>query len=51
VNFEYPVRAGAIVDPIITDFGALKPDAIDLVAIAKHRKAASMLVDKVAFDQ
>jgi iron(III) transport system substrate-binding protein len=51
VNFEYPVRNGAAVDPIIADFGTLRPDTLDLVAIAKHRKAASVLVDKVGFDQ
>ena len=51
VNFEYPVRSSAAVDPIIANFGALKPDAMDLVAIAKHRKTASLLVDKVGFDQ
>jgi iron(III) transport system substrate-binding protein len=50
VNFEYPVRNGAAVDPIIAHFGTLKPDTIDIVAIAKNRKAASLLVDKVAFD-
>ena len=51
VDFEYPVRATAMVEPIIATFGTLKPDSLDLVAIAKHRKAASLLVDKVGFDQ
>jgi iron(III) transport system substrate-binding protein len=51
VNFEYPVRASAAVDPIIAALGTLKPDSMDLVTIAKHRKAASTLVDKVAFNQ
>lgn len=51
LNYEYPVRSGAAVEPIIASFGALKPDSLDLVAIAKNRKLASILVDKVGFDQ
>jgi iron(III) transport system substrate-binding protein len=51
VNYEYPVRNGAAVEPIIASFGALKPDSLDLVAIARNRKQASILVDKVGFDQ
>ncbi|QIB36300.1 Fe(3+) ABC transporter substrate-binding protein [Ancylobacter pratisalsi] len=49
-NFEYPVVAGSPVDPIIAAFGPLKIDDIDLVAIAKARKTATDLVDKVGFD-
>ena len=51
LNYEYPVRSGAAVEPIIASFGTLKPDSLDLVAIAKNRKLASILVDKVGFDQ
>jgi len=51
VNYEYPVRNGAAVEPIIASFGTLKPDSLDVVAIAKNRKLASILVDKVGFDQ
>jgi iron(III) transport system substrate-binding protein len=49
-NFEYPVRPGAKSDPIIAALGTLKTDTIDLRAVAKARKAASELVDKVGFD-
>ena len=49
-NFEYPVVAGATVDPIIASFGTLKVDNVDLVAVAKNRKLAADLVDKVGFD-
>ncbi|MCC6948046.1 MAG: Fe(3+) ABC transporter substrate-binding protein [Bradyrhizobiaceae bacterium] len=49
-NFEYPVRPGAPVDPIIAALGTLKTDTVDLRAVAKARKAASELVDKVGFD-
>jgi iron(III) transport system substrate-binding protein len=51
VNYEYPVRPSAQIDPIIASFGPLKTDQIDLTAIAKNRKLASELVDKVGFDQ
>jgi iron(III) transport system substrate-binding protein len=51
LNYEYPVRSGAAVESIIASFGALKPDSLDLVAIARNRKQASILVDKVSFDQ
>ncbi|MDQ8023471.1 MAG: extracellular solute-binding protein [Moraxellaceae bacterium] len=50
-NFEYPVKKGAAVDPVIAKLGTLNVDATPLTEIAKHRKAASVLVDKVGFDQ
>lgn len=50
-NFEYPVRKGVELDPIVASFGDLKADGIPLSEIAAHRKQASELVDKVGFDQ
>ena len=49
-NFEYPVKEGAAVDPIIAELGTLDTDGLSLVAIAANRKAASQLVDEVGFD-
>ena len=49
-NFEYPVKAGAVVDPIIAELGELGPDSLPLGEIARNRKAASRLVDEVGFD-
>ncbi|ADH87930.1 extracellular solute-binding protein family 1 [Ancylobacter novellus DSM 506] len=49
-NYEYPVVPEAPVDPIIAAFGPLKVDNVDLVAVAKARKAAANLADKVGFD-
>jgi iron(III) transport system substrate-binding protein len=49
-NFEYPVKAEAPINPIIAALGPLKPDTISISDIAKHRKAASLLVDKIGFD-
>jgi iron(III) transport system substrate-binding protein len=50
VNFEYPVKAGVPADPIIASLGTLTVDPSELTAIARYRKAASELADKVAFD-
>ncbi|GHC77889.1 Fe(3+) ABC transporter substrate-binding protein [Limoniibacter endophyticus] len=49
-NFEYPVKPGAAVDPIIASFGELKIDPKPLTEIVSYRKQASELVDKVGFD-
>jgi iron(III) transport system substrate-binding protein len=49
-NFEYPVRQGATVHPIIADLGTLNVDPVQLADIARHRVAASRLIDKVGFD-
>jgi iron(III) transport system substrate-binding protein len=51
-NYEYPVRKGVALDPILANtIGELKVDPLPLTEIAKHRKQASALVDKVGFDQ
>jgi iron(III) transport system substrate-binding protein len=49
-NYEYPVKPGAPVDPIIASFGTLSIDTVPLTEIVNHRKTASELVDKVGFD-
>lgn len=50
-DYEYPVRQGVEVDPTVASFGPLKADTLSLADIAKYRKQASELVDKVGFDQ
>ena len=49
-NYEYPVKPGAPVDPILAEFGTLSIDPAPLAEIARSRKAASLLIDKVGFD-
>jgi iron(III) transport system substrate-binding protein len=49
-NFEYPVRAGVALDPVVASFGPIKPDSTPLAVVAKNRKAASILVDRTGFD-
>ena len=50
VDFEYPVRPGVTTDPLIAALGTLKVDSAPIGDVAKNRKAASELVDKVGFD-
>jgi iron(III) transport system substrate-binding protein len=50
-NYEYPVSARAAVHPIIKALGPLTTDTTPITEIAKHRAAASRLVDKVGFDR
>ena len=49
-NYEYPVKAGVELDPVVASFGPLQVDPLPLTEIAKYRKQASELVDKVGFD-
>lgn len=51
VNFEYPVRQGVALDPTVESFGLLTADLTPLTEIAKHRKEASLLVDRLGFDR
>lgn len=50
-NYESPVKKGVAVDPIVAGFGPLKVDPLPLGDIVKHRARASVLVDRVGFDQ
>ena len=49
-NNEYPVSSNVKPSPIVQGWGALKADKLPLENIAKYRKRASELVDKVNFD-
>lgn len=49
-NYEYPIKQGVELDPVVASFGDLVADDLSLTEIAKHRKLASELVDKVGFN-
>jgi iron(III) transport system substrate-binding protein len=49
-NYEYPVKAGVELDPVVASFGELKVDPLPLTEVVRHRREASALVDKVGFD-
>src|SRR3712207_5745647 len=51
VNYEYPVRPGIAINPLVRSFGELKPDPLAVADVAKARAKASELVDKVGFDR
>ncbi|WP_459614063.1 Fe(3+) ABC transporter substrate-binding protein [Bordetella sp. 2513F-2] len=49
-NYEYPIRKGVKLDPVVASFGELRIDPLPVAEVAKYRKQASELVDKVGFD-
>ncbi len=49
-NFEYPLMPGVDADPLVTSWGVLNPDNLPLSNIAKLRKAASEMVDRIGFN-
>lgn len=50
-DYEYPVKAGAKIDPIIAALGELRIDPRPVVQAVVHVKQASELVDKVGFNK
>ena len=49
-NFEYPVKVGVPILPLVATWGTIKADTTNLAEIAKFRGAAAKLVDEVGFD-
>ncbi|NQW02092.1 MAG: Fe(3+) ABC transporter substrate-binding protein [Rhodospirillales bacterium] len=49
-NHEYPVKSGVEWSAMVKSWGTFKIDNLALEEIAKNRKAASKLVDKVGFN-
>ena len=49
-NFEYPVKQGVPWSGLLQSFGSYKADDLDLAEVAKHRKAASQMADKVGYN-
>jgi iron(III) transport system substrate-binding protein len=50
-NFEYPIKPGVPWSGLLQSFGTYKVDNLALAEVAKHRKAASKLADKVGYDR
>ncbi|TKT74136.1 Fe(3+) ABC transporter substrate-binding protein [Aquamicrobium sp. LC103] len=48
--FEYPVEPGLEPSPVVKAFGELNADTLPLAEIAKNRKEASEMVDRVGID-
>jgi iron(III) transport system substrate-binding protein len=51
LNFEYPIRKGVPIDETVASFGRLRPDNVAMADIARHRKTASEIVDRIGFDR
>ena len=49
-NFEYPVKQGVPWSGLLQSFGSYKADDLDLAEVAKHRKAATQMADKVGYN-
>ncbi len=49
-NFEYPVKPGVPLLPLVASWGDFKADSALLSKIAEHRITASKIMDRVAFD-
>jgi iron(III) transport system substrate-binding protein len=49
-NFEYPIKVGAKLHPIVAGWGKFKADETFLFKIAEHRITATRIMDKVRFN-
>ena len=49
-NFEYPVKSGVPLHPLVASWGTFKADTVHLTEVAKYRAAAARIMDRVAFD-
>ena len=49
-NFEYPVKPGVPLHPLVASWGTFKADTVHLTEVAKYRTAAAKIMDRVAFD-
>ncbi len=49
-NFEYPVKTGVALHPMVASWGEFKADEAFLSKIANARSTAAKLVDRVAFN-
>ena len=49
-NFEYPVKAGTAVHPLVASWGSFKADTVSLSKIAEHRTRATRIMDEVGYN-
>lgn len=49
-NFEYPLKKGVKIHPLVASWGKFKADTINLAKVANQRALASRLVDQVDFN-
>ena len=49
-NFEYPVKAGVALHPLVASWGRFKADEVFLSKLAEQRVTASRIMDRVRFN-
>jgi iron(III) transport system substrate-binding protein len=49
-NFEYPVKVGTAVHPLVASWGSFKADTVFLSKIAEHRTRATRIMDEVGYN-
>lgn len=49
-NFEYPVKAGVALHPVVRNWGTFKADDAFLSNVAKQRALATKIMDRVRYD-
>ncbi len=49
-NFEYPVKAGVALHPLVASWGSFKADKVFLSDVAAQRTLATRIMDRVRFD-
>ncbi len=49
-NFEYPIKKGVAIDPLVASWGRFKPDNVHLSKVADLRGKASRIMDRVRFN-
>jgi iron(III) transport system substrate-binding protein len=49
-NFEYPVKAGVALHPVVASWGTFKADEAHLAKIAEFRSLAAKIMDRVRFN-
>ena len=49
-NYEYPLKTGVKIHPLVASWGKFKADTINLAKVADKRAVASRLVDKVDYN-
>ena len=49
-NFEYPVKAGVTVHPLVASWGTFKADTVHLDKVGSHRTEATKIMDRVRFN-
>jgi len=50
-NFEYPVKPGVPLHPLVASWGKFKADDVFLARVAEERIAATRIMDEVAYNQ